>query len=89
MYEGRLDGKRVAVKKPVLSTSEDLDKFHKELQLLWSVPLPLSRSVCFDGSSCFSFCHFFIQIASGGSLLVINTDDNGCLCFSNGQILFP
>ena len=35
MYEATLDGKRVAVKKPVLSTSEDLDKFHKELQLLW------------------------------------------------------
>ncbi|GER52558.1 protein kinase [Striga asiatica] len=34
VYEGVLDGKKVAVKKPVLSTSGDLDKFHKELQLL-------------------------------------------------------
>ncbi|KAK6124672.1 hypothetical protein DH2020_041585 [Rehmannia glutinosa] len=34
VYEGILDGKKVAVKKPVLSTSDDLDKFHKELQLL-------------------------------------------------------
>lgn len=34
VYEATLDGKRVAVKRPVLSTSEDLDKFHKELQLL-------------------------------------------------------
>lgn len=25
------------MKKPVLSTSEDLDKFHKELQLLWYI----------------------------------------------------
>lgn len=35
VYEAILDGRKVAVKKPVLSTSEDLDKFHKELQLLW------------------------------------------------------
>lgn len=35
VYEALLDGKKVAVKKPILSTSDDLDKFHKELQLLW------------------------------------------------------
>lgn len=35
VYEATLYGKRVAVKKPILSTSEDLDRFHKELQLLW------------------------------------------------------
>ena len=40
-----LDGKRVAVKKPILSTSEDLDRFHKELQLLWSHFSP-TFSVC-------------------------------------------
>ncbi|KAL6523309.1 hypothetical protein OROGR_016912 [Orobanche gracilis] len=34
VYHGILDGKKVAVKKPVLATSDDLDKFHKELQLL-------------------------------------------------------
>ncbi|CAN4078033.1 unnamed protein product [Withania somnifera] len=34
VYEATLDGKRVAVKRPILSTSEDIDKFHKELQLL-------------------------------------------------------
>ncbi|KAL3637101.1 hypothetical protein CASFOL_019400 [Castilleja foliolosa] len=34
VYEGILDDKKVAIKKPVLSTSDDLDKFHKELQLL-------------------------------------------------------
>ncbi|KAH1261794.1 Protein kinase and PP2C-like domain-containing protein [Glycine max] len=32
VYEGTLDGTRVAVKKPILSTSEDINKFHKELQ---------------------------------------------------------
>ncbi|KAL0453252.1 UNVERIFIED_CONTAM: protein kinase and PP2C-like domain-containing protein [Sesamum latifolium] len=37
VYEAVLDGKKVAVKKPVLSTSDDLDKFHKELQLLRSL----------------------------------------------------
>ncbi|KAK6942122.1 PPM-type phosphatase-like domain [Dillenia turbinata] len=40
VYEGRLDGKKVAVKKPMLSTSEDLDKFHKELQLLGKLNHP-------------------------------------------------
>jgi len=39
VYEGTLDGMRVAVKKPILSTSEDINKFHKELQLLWSPSL--------------------------------------------------
>lgn len=34
VYDATLDGKRVAVKKPVLSTSDDINKFHKELQLL-------------------------------------------------------
>lgn len=37
VYEAILDGKRVAAKKPILSTSEDLDKFHKQLQLLWYI----------------------------------------------------
>ncbi|KAJ8625324.1 hypothetical protein MRB53_033854 [Persea americana] len=31
----RLDGTKVALKKPVLFTSDDLDKFHRELQQLW------------------------------------------------------
>ncbi|KAG9156629.1 hypothetical protein Leryth_006601 [Lithospermum erythrorhizon] len=34
VYDGILDGKKTAVKKPFLSTSDDLDKFHKQLQLL-------------------------------------------------------
>lgn len=40
VYEAILDGKKVAVKKPILSTSEDLDKFHKELQLLCKLHHP-------------------------------------------------
>ncbi|XP_027363980.1 protein kinase and PP2C-like domain-containing protein isoform X2 [Abrus precatorius] len=40
VYEGTLDGVRVAVKKPVLSTSEDIHKFHKELQLLCKLDHP-------------------------------------------------
>ncbi|EEF36185.1 protein kinase and PP2C-like domain-containing protein [Ricinus communis] len=40
VYEGILDGRRVAVKKPILSTSEDIDKFHKELQLLCTLDHP-------------------------------------------------
>ncbi|XP_047157007.1 protein kinase and PP2C-like domain-containing protein [Vigna umbellata] len=40
VYEGTLDGIRVAVKKPILSTSEDINKFHKELQLLCKLDHP-------------------------------------------------
>ncbi|OMO53906.1 hypothetical protein CCACVL1_28252 [Corchorus capsularis] len=40
VYEAFLDGNRVAAKKPILSTSEDLDKFHKELQLLCKLNHP-------------------------------------------------
>lgn len=40
MYEGTLGGKRVAIKKPILSTSLDIDKFHKELQFLCKLDHP-------------------------------------------------
>nr|GMC84247.1 protein kinase and PP2C-like domain-containing protein [Ipomoea batatas] len=40
VYEAILNGRKVAVKKPVLSTSDDLDKFHKELQLLCKLDHP-------------------------------------------------
>ncbi|CAL4949367.1 unnamed protein product [Urochloa decumbens] len=40
VYEARLGGERVAAKKPVLSTSEDLDKFHYQLQLLCELDHP-------------------------------------------------
>ncbi|KAK9987045.1 hypothetical protein SO802_031996 [Lithocarpus litseifolius] len=40
VYEATLFGKKVAVKKPILSTSDDIDKFHKELQLLCKVDHP-------------------------------------------------
>ncbi|XP_074306799.1 protein kinase and PP2C-like domain-containing protein [Silene latifolia] len=40
VYEGTLDGKEVAIKKPILSTSDDLDKFHKELQILCKLDHP-------------------------------------------------
>eukprot|EP00268_Persea_americana_P010984 TRINITY_DN14529_c0_g1_i7.p1 TRINITY_DN14529_c0_g1~~TRINITY_DN14529_c0_g1_i7.p1 ORF type:complete len:590 (-),score=113.63 TRINITY_DN14529_c0_g1_i7:1511-3280(-) len=40
VYEARLDGRQVAVKKPILSTSDDLDKFHRELQLLCTLDHP-------------------------------------------------
>jgi predicted Ser/Thr protein kinase len=36
VYEARLEGKLVAAKKPKLSTSADLDRFHEELQILRS-----------------------------------------------------
>nr|BAJ33673.1 unnamed protein product [Eutrema halophilum] len=40
VYEAILDGRRVAAKKPVLSTSDDLDKFHRHLQLLCNLDHP-------------------------------------------------
>ncbi|XP_068666031.1 protein kinase and PP2C-like domain-containing protein [Aristolochia californica] len=40
VYEATLDGRKVAAKKPVLSTSEHLDKFHSELQLLCTLDHP-------------------------------------------------
>jgi hypothetical protein len=42
VYEAQLNGARVAAKKPVLSTSEDLDKFHYQLQLQWFIIFPPS-----------------------------------------------
>uniref|UniRef100_A0ACD5WVQ9 Uncharacterized protein n=2 Tax=Avena sativa TaxID=4498 RepID=A0ACD5WVQ9_AVESA len=40
VYEARLRGERAAAKKPVLSTSDDLDKFHYQLQLLCELDHP-------------------------------------------------
>uniref|UniRef100_A0A453EVK7 protein-serine/threonine phosphatase n=2 Tax=Aegilops tauschii subsp. strangulata TaxID=200361 RepID=A0A453EVK7_AEGTS len=40
VYEARLGGERAAAKKPVLSTSDDLDKFHYQLQLLCEMDHP-------------------------------------------------
>uniref|UniRef100_A0A8R7PRE6 Protein kinase domain-containing protein n=1 Tax=Triticum urartu TaxID=4572 RepID=A0A8R7PRE6_TRIUA len=40
VYEVRLGGERAAAKKPVLSTSDDLDKFHYQLQLLCELDHP-------------------------------------------------
>ncbi|KAF5176296.1 kinase and PP2C-like domain-containing protein [Thalictrum thalictroides] len=40
VYEAILNHTKVAVKKPILSTSQDIDKFHKELQLLCKLDHP-------------------------------------------------
>ncbi|KAJ0962609.1 hypothetical protein J5N97_027731 [Dioscorea zingiberensis] len=46
VFDATLDGRRVAAKKPIVSTSDDLDKFHRELQLLCSLDHPgLARLV--------------------------------------------
>lgn len=37
VYEGTLNGDKVAVKKPILSLSQHINNFHKQLQLLWFV----------------------------------------------------
>lgn len=46
VYEAILHGRRVAAKKPILSTSDDLDKFHRHLQLLWYLSLyPFEKKI--------------------------------------------
>ncbi|KAK8959993.1 Protein kinase and PP2C-like domain-containing protein [Platanthera guangdongensis] len=40
VFEAKLHGRRVAAKKPVLSTSDALDKYHRELQLLCKLDHP-------------------------------------------------
>ncbi|XP_028070718.1 protein kinase and PP2C-like domain-containing protein, partial [Camellia sinensis] len=40
VYEAVLDGNKVAVKKPILSTSDHIDKFHTELQMLCKLDHP-------------------------------------------------
>ncbi|XP_037405582.1 protein kinase and PP2C-like domain-containing protein isoform X2 [Triticum dicoccoides] len=40
VYEAQLGGERAAAKKPVLSTFDDLDKFHYQLQLLCELDHP-------------------------------------------------
>ncbi|KAJ3694690.1 hypothetical protein LUZ60_000067 [Juncus effusus] len=40
VYEARLNDERVAAKKPILCTSDDIDKFHYQLQLLCKLDHP-------------------------------------------------
>ncbi|CAA6673195.1 unnamed protein product [Spirodela intermedia] len=40
VYEARLNGRRVAAKRPVLSTAEDIDKYHRQLKLLCNLDHP-------------------------------------------------
>jgi hypothetical protein len=56
VYEARLEGKLVAAKKPKLSTSADLDRFHEELQILRS-----ARSFVLFSSSCSSCSSLMLQ----------------------------
>ncbi|PWZ11529.1 Protein kinase and PP2C-like domain-containing protein [Zea mays] len=54
VYEALLGGERAAAKKPVLSTAEDLDKFHYQLQLLCLAQILLS------GLAGSSLCRFLL-----------------------------
>ncbi|KAK2980946.1 hypothetical protein RJ640_025095 [Escallonia rubra] len=67
VYEATLDGKKVAVKKPVLSTSDHLDKFHKELQLLWSVEHPGIAALVAAHAKPPNYM-FFFELYEAGSL---------------------
>ncbi|KAK3024347.1 hypothetical protein RJ639_043673 [Escallonia herrerae] len=67
VYEATLDGKKVAVKKPVLSTSDDLDKFHKELQLLCKVEHPGIAALVAAHAKPPNYM-FFFELYEAGSL---------------------
>lgn len=67
VYEASLYGKKVAVKKPVLSTSEDLDKFHKELQLLCKLDYPGLATLVAAHAKPPNYM-FFFQFYESGSL---------------------
>ncbi|CAL5321259.1 unnamed protein product [Camellia sinensis] len=54
-----MDGNKVAVKKPILSTSDHIDKFHKELQMLWSFLLSVSLSLSLS-LSIYTLAHFVL-----------------------------
>ncbi|KAG5556038.1 hypothetical protein RHGRI_006611 [Rhododendron griersonianum] len=65
VYEAILDGKKVAVKKPMLSTSEDIDKFHKELQMLCKLDhLGVAKLVAAHAKPV-NYMFFFIYYESG------------------------
>ncbi|CAN1243542.1 Protein kinase and PP2C-like domain-containing protein [Linum perenne] len=67
VYEAILNGAKVAVKKPILSTSEHIDKFHKELQLLCTLNHPgISRLVAAHAKP--PNYMFFFQLFQYGSL---------------------
>ncbi|XP_074350782.1 protein kinase and PP2C-like domain-containing protein isoform X1 [Apium graveolens] len=67
VFEATLNGQRVAVKKPILSTSQDIDKFHRELQLLCKLDHPgIARLVAANGKP--PNYMFFFQFYEAGSL---------------------
>ncbi|GMP47260.1 hypothetical protein CsSME_00015099 [Camellia sinensis var. sinensis] len=55
VYEAVLDGNKVAMKNPILSTSDHIDKFHKELQMRWNRHIGCSTCKA-------SKLHVFLQI---------------------------
>lgn len=67
VYEGSLDGRRVAIKKPILSTSEDIDKFHRELQILCKLDHPgLGKLVAANAKP--PNYMFFLELYESGNL---------------------
>ena len=45
VYEAHYGGKSVAAKKPRLSTTDDMNRLHTELQILWLVMRPSPRTL--------------------------------------------
>ncbi|KAL6006356.1 hypothetical protein ACLOJK_037307, partial [Asimina triloba] len=67
VYEGRLEGGKVAVKKPFLSTSQDLDRFHQELQLLCKLEHPALATLVAAHARPPNYM-FFFRFYQGGNL---------------------
>ncbi|KAK1276824.1 Protein kinase and PP2C-like domain-containing protein [Acorus gramineus] len=67
VYDATLDGRRVAAKKPVLSTSDDIDRFHKELQLLCELDHPGIATLVAAHARPPNYM-FFFEFYEGGSL---------------------
>ncbi|KAF2294202.1 hypothetical protein GH714_008167 [Hevea brasiliensis] len=84
VYEGILDGRKVAVKKLFLSTSEDIDKFHKELQLICITSYSTTMSLDHLGIAKLVAAHakppsylFFFKFYESGNLVGNYMQKNG------------
>ncbi|XP_050231776.1 protein kinase and PP2C-like domain-containing protein [Mercurialis annua] len=67
VYDGLLHGERVAVKKPILSTSQAIHNFHKELQLLCTLDHPGIASLVAAHAKPPNYM-FFFHLYQGGNL---------------------
>ncbi|KAL1220108.1 Protein kinase and PP2C-like domain-containing protein [Cardamine amara subsp. amara] len=75
VYEAILDGKKVAAKKPILSTSDDLDKFHRHLQLLCNLDHPSVAKLLAAHAKPPNYMFFFEFYESGTLAEKLHTEE--------------